>query len=331
MRDYQAAFPQTRLRRTRQAGWIRELAAETRLCPADLIYPCFVQEGAGERTPIAAMPGVARLSVDLLVEEAREAYQLGIPAIALFPVVPPEKKSTDAKEALNRDNLVCRAIRALKAAVPEIGIIGDVALDPYTSHGQDGIVEAGSVLNDATVEMLTQQALVLAGAGCDVVAPSDMMDGRIGAIRGALENEGYQDTLILSYAAKYASAFYGPFREAVGSAGALGAADKKTYQMDPANGEEALREAALDVAEGADMLMVKPGLPYLDVLARLRAAFALPILAYQVSGEYAMLRLAAEAGHIDYRASMLEALTCLKRAGASAILTYGAKDAAHWL
>lgn len=260
------AYPRTRLRRNRRADWSRRLVAETRLGPEDLIWPLFVREGKAEREPVASMPGVERLSIDLAVKAVREAAGLGIPAVALFPVIDPARKTADGREAANSDNLICRAVREIKSAVPEIGIICDVALDPFTSHGQDGIVENGEILNDPTIDMLCRQAVVQAEAGCDVVAPSDMMDGRIGAIRDALDGEGLQHTAIMSYAAKYASAFYGPFREAVGSATNLGTADKRTYQMDPANGDEALREVALDIEEGADMLIVKPGMPYLDIV-----------------------------------------------------------------
>jgi porphobilinogen synthase len=308
------------------------MVAEHHLCVEDLIWPLFVQEGNALRTQIASMPGVERLSMDMVVEAAREAAELGIPALALFPMVPPEKKDAEATEAFREENLLCRTVRTLKAEVPEIGIICDVALDPYTSHGQDGLLgEDGDVENDRTVAVLARQACVLARAGADIVAPSDMMDGRVGAIRDALDAEGFSQVMILSYAAKYASAFYGPFREAVGSAGALGGAHKRSYQMDPPNSAEALREVAMDVAEGADMVLVKPGMPYLDVIARVRHHCALPVLAYQVSGEYAMLHAAAAAGAFDLRAAMLESLLAFKRAGAAAILTYAARDVARWL
>ena len=325
-------FPARRPRRLREKRFIRELVREHRLAPADFIWPVFVCEGAQRREPVASMPGVERLSVDLLVEEARAAHELGIPAIALFPVVPAEKKSPAGDEAWNPDGLVPAAVKALKRALPELGIVTDVALDPYTSHGQDGVLdERGYIANDATVAVLVRQALAQAAAGADVVAPSDMMDGRIGAIRAALEREGHVNTRILAYAAKYASAFYGPFRDAVGSAASLGGGGKETYQMDPANGDEALHEVALDVAEGADMVMVKPGLPYLDVVWRVKERFGLPTFAYQVSGEYAMLKAAAAAGWLDERKTALETLLAFKRAGADGILTYYARDAARWL
>lgn len=311
--------------------WLRDLTAEARLHPSDLILPVFIQEGKNAATPVASMPGVARLTLDLLVKKAKEVKSLGIPAIALFPAVDGKKKTHHGKEALNKNNLVCRAIREVKNAVPGIGVIADVALDPYTSHGQDGIVEGGVVVNDATVEILCKQALLQAEAGCDIVAPSDMMDGRVGAIRSALEANGFHDTLILSYAAKYASAFYGPFRDAVGSGAALGKADKKNYQMDPANADEAMREIALDIAEGADMVMVKPGIAYLDIVQRAARAFDVPVLAYQVSGEYAMVKAAAAHGWIDGDAVMTESLLAFKRAGARAIFSYAALDIAKQL
>ena len=323
--------PTHRPRRLRRHPWLRRLVAENHLTPADLIWPVFVQEGQGLRTPIAAMPGVERLSIDLLVEAASEAFDLGIPAVAVFPVTPPQRKTPDGDEALNPENLACRALRALKAAVPDLGVICDVALDPYTSHGQDGLVRDGYVVNDETVEVLCRQAVVQAQAGCDVVAPSDMMDGRVGAIRRALDAQGFSHVAILSYAAKYASAFYGPFREAVGSAGNLGSGDKKTYQMDAANSDEALREVALDLAEGADLVMVKPGLPYLDIVWRVKQTFAVPTCVYQVSGEYAMLTAAAQNGWLDRERCVLESLLAFKRAGADAILTYFAVEAARWL
>lgn len=323
-----APFPRTRPRRLRREPWVRRLVAETRLSPADLIQPFFVLDGEGAREAVPSMPGVERLSVDLLVGKAERCRELGIPAIALFPVTPLERKSEGGEEAWNDDNLVCRAIRALKRAVPDLGVVGDVALDPYTTHGQDGLVRDGQVLNDETLEALTKQALCLAASGCDVVAPSDMMDGRIGAVRGALDEAGHADTLVLSYAAKFASAFYGPFRDACGSKANLGRADKKTYQMDPSNGGEALREAAIDVAEAADMLMVKPGLPYLDIIWRVKEAFGLPTFAYHVSGEYAMIKAAGQLGWMDADAAMLESLVAFKRAGADAILTYAAMDVA---
>jgi porphobilinogen synthase len=319
------------MRRLRQHGWSRRLVAEHRLAAADLIQPMFILDGKGQRQPIDSMPGIERLSVDLMVPTAERAMELGLPAIALFPVTPVERKSEDAREAWNDDNLMCRAIRAIKRHCPDLGVIADVALDPYTSHGQDGLLRDGAILNDETIEALVRQATCLAGAGCDIVAPSDMMDGRIGEIRRGLDASGLERTMILSYAAKYASAFYGPFREAVGSAGALGKADKKTYQMDPANGCEALREVALDIAEAADMVMIKPGLPYLDVIRRVKDAFQLPTLAYHVSGEYAMIKAAAANGWLNGDAAMLESLIAFKRAGADAVLTYAALATAERL
>ena len=305
------------------------MLAEHRLHPSDLILPMFVCEGSGCEEPIDSLRGVSRWSVDKLAERARQAASLGIPCVALFPNTPAGLRSEDAKEALNRDNLICRGIRAIKDAVPEIGILTDIALDPYTSHGHDGLVDArGRIINDETVEVLTAQALVQAAAGADIVAPSDMMDGRVGAIRAALEGEGHFDVSIMAYAAKYASAFYGPFRDAVGSKGLL-KGDKRSYQMDPANGAEALREVELDLAEGADMVMVKPGLPYLDVLARVKDRFGVPTFAYQVSGEYAMIEAAAEAGAGERDALVLETLLAFKRAGATGVLTYHALDAAR--
>ena len=318
-----SVYPQTRMRRLRRHDWTRRLVAETSLSPADFIWPIFVIEGTNKREAIASMPGVERLSVDLAVTAAKEAAALGIPVIALFPQTPVALKTEDGREAINPDNLVCRAVRAIKSAVPEIGILCDVALDPYTSHGDD-------VHNDATVEILVQQSLVQVEAGCDIIAPSDMMDGRIGAIRGALEKAGHCNILLMAYAAKYASAFYGPFRDAVGS-GKLLTGDKRTYQMDPANGDEALREVALDLAEGADMVMVKPGMPYLDLVRRVKDRFGVPTFAYQVSGEYAMLSAAFEKGWLDRDRAMLESLTAFKRAGASGILTYFAVEAAKLL
>ena len=321
----------TRFRRLRASPWMRALVTEHRLHASDLIWPLFVQEGENQVTPVAGLPGVDRLSIDKLIGAAQEAVSLGIPAIALFPVVPHAQKSDRAEEAFNPENLICRAIRAVKASVPQIGIIGDLALDPYTSHGHDGVLNAaGDVDNDATVVLLCKQAVTLADAGCDIVAPSDMMDGRIGAIRAALDAAGHTQTPILSYAAKYASAFYGPFRAAVGSQQAQ-PIDKKTYQMNPANSAEALREVAQDIAEGADMVMVKPGLLYLDVIAKVKAAHTIPLFAYHVSGEYAMLKAAASQGMIDEKAAMLETLLAFKRAGADAILTYAARDVAKWL
>jgi porphobilinogen synthase len=319
------------MRRGRSAPWIREMLAEHRLHPSDFIWPLFICEGKDSEEPIATLPGVSRWSVDRLAGKAREARDLGIPCIALFPNTPAKLRSEDASEALNRDNLICRAIRAIKDAVPEIGVLTDVALDPYTAHGHDGLTDdQGRVLNDETSAVLVEQALVQAAAGADIVAPSDMMDGRVGAIRGGLEREGFGDVAIMAYAAKYASAFYGPFRDAVGSKGLL-KGDKRGYQMDPANGAEALREVALDLAEGADMVMVKPGLPYLDVLARVKDAFGVPTFAYQVSGEYAMIEAAAAAGAGDRDALILETLMAFKRAGATGVLTYHAVDAARLL
>jgi porphobilinogen synthase len=320
------------MRRNRRFVWSRALVRENRLTVNDLIWPVFIREGEGQREPVLSMPGVNRLSVDLLVEAAGEAVQLGIPVVALFPATNPAKKSPGAEEAWNSDNLVCRAVRAIKAKHGDsIGVLCDVALDPYTSHGQDGLVENGYVVNDPSIDALCKQAVVQAEAGCDVIAPSDMMDGRIGAVRNALDENGFEDVLIMSYAAKYASAFYGPFRDAVGSATSLGGGDKKTYQMDPGNGDEALREVALDLDEGADMVMVKPGMPYLDVLCRVKQAFGVPTFVYQVSGEYAMLCGAAERGWLDRQKVMLESLLGFKRAGADGILTYFAVEAARLL
>jgi len=326
-----AAYPALRLRRTRAATWSRRLHAENVLTPADLIWPLFVTEGAGIEEPIATLPGVSRWSVDLIVERAREASELGIACLALFPNTQPDRRSDDGAEALNPDNLMCRAIRAIKQAVPDIGVLTDVALDPYTAHGHDGIVDdAGYVLNDRTIEVLIGQSLNQAAAGADIIAPSDMMDGRVGLIRDALEEGGHVNVQIMSYAAKYASAFYGPFRDAVGSRGLL-KGDKKTYQMDPANREEALREVALDLAEGADSVMVKPGLPYLDIVREVKDAFAVPVFAYQVSGEYAMIEAAVAGGAADRDAMVLETLLAFKRAGCSGVLTYHALHAARLL
>jgi len=304
--------------------------AETQLSVSDLIWPVFVIEGENRREAVNSMPGVERLSIDLTVRAAEEAARFGIPVIALFPCIDPSIKTPDGQEAINERNLICRAVRAVKKAVPEIGVLCDVALDPYTSHGHDGLLIEDYVANDETVEVLARQALVQAEAGCDIIAPSDMMDGRVGAIRNALEAHAFQNTLIMAYAAKYASAFYGPFREAVGSAEAL-TGDKRTYQMDPANSDEALREVALDLAEGADMVMVKPGMPYLDVVQRVKETFRVPVFAYQVSGEYAMLSAAAERGWLDRERTVLESLLAFKRAGASGILTYFAVEAAKLL
>ncbi|TFI59236.1 porphobilinogen synthase [Sphingomonas parva] len=325
------SFPALRMRRTRTHAWSRALVAETVLTPSDLIWPLFIAEGQGVEEPIAALPGVSRWSVDRIAERARQARDLGIPCIALFPNTPGGLRTDDAREALNADNLICRAVRAAKEAAPEVGILTDVALDPYTTHGHDGIVdESGYVLNDRTSAVLVEQALVQAGAGADIVAPSDMMDGRVAAIRGALEADGRHNVQIMAYAAKYASAFYGPFRDAVGSRGLL-KGDKKTYQMDYANAEEALREVALDLAEGADTVMVKPGLPYLDIVRRVRERFEVPVFAYQVSGEYAMIEAAVAVGAGDRDALVLETLTAFKRAGAAGVLTYHAPLAARLL
>jgi porphobilinogen synthase len=326
------SYPQTRLRRMRRDAFSRALMRETTLTPADLILPVFVREGSGVREPVPSMPGVDRVSIDLLLRVAEQAQQLGIPALALFPVTPPEAKSLNACEAWNADGLAQRAVRALKKDFPELGVITDIALDPFTTHGQDGLIDAsGYVVNDLTVEALVKQAVSHAQAGADIVAPSDMMDGRIGAIRAALEDAGHIHTRILAYSAKYASAFYGPFRDAVGSAGNLGKGNKYTYQMDPANSDEALREIALDIDEGADMIMVKPAMPYLDIVRRVKDHFGVPTFAYQVSGEYAMLKAAAQNGWLDERACVFEALTGIRRAGADAVLTYFALDAARWL
>jgi len=326
------SFPMIRMRRMRRDDFSRRLMRENRLTADDLIYPMFVTEGERTETTIASMPGVFRLSIDLLVERAAEAHRLGIPAVAIFPVIEASKKDEFAAESHNADGLVQRAVRALKAAIPTLGVITDVALDPYTIHGQDGLIdEQHYVINDQTIDVLKLQALSHAEAGADVVAPSDMMDGRIGEIRLALELAGFVNTRILAYSAKYASCFYGPFRDAVGSAASLGGADKKSYQMDPANSDEALREIGLDLDEGADMVMVKPGMPYLDIVRRAKERFGAPTYAYQVSGEYAMLKAAAANGWLDERAAVLESLLCFKRAGADGILTYAALDAARWL
>ncbi len=326
------SFPALRPRRMRHDEFSRRLMRETILTTNDLIWPVFVHEGENRVEPIASMPGVERVSIDVLLTRAEEALRLGVPAIALFPVTPPEVKSLDGQEAWNPDGLAQRAVRALKARLPELGVITDVALDPFTTHGQDGIIdETGYVLNDITNAALVKQALSHAEAGADIVAPSDMMDGRIGAIRDELENNGFPNTRILAYSAKYASSFYGPFRDAVGSAGNLGRGNKYTYQMDPANSDEALREVELDLAEGADMVMIKPGLPYLDIVRRVKDTFGAPTFVYQVSGEYAMLKAAAQNGWLDERACVLEALTSIKRAGADAILSYYAVTAAKWL
>jgi porphobilinogen synthase len=319
------------LRRTRRTEWTRRLVAESTLSVSDLIWPIFIHGGKRKTMPVDSMPGVNRLSIDLAIDAIGEAAALGIPAFALFPVVEVEDKTPEGSEALNPDNLVCTAVRAIKEKYPKVGIICDVALDPYTTHGQDGILKDGEILNDETNEVLWKQAVVQADAGCDIVAPSDMMDGRVGVIRDALDSAGFERVQILSYAAKYASAFYGPFRDAVGSAGALQGGSKATYQMDPANSDEALREVALDIAEGADMVMVKPGLPYLDIIRRVKDTFGVPTLAYQVSGEYSMIQAAVEKQWLDGERAMLESLLAFKRAGADAILTYFAFEAAKLL
>ena len=323
-------YPTTRPRRNRRDDWTRRLVAENRLSVDDLIWPVFVHGGDGA-VAVPSMPGQDRLAIPILVERAREARDLGIPMIAIFPMIDPERKNPEGDEAVNPDNLVCRGAAAVKDAVPGIGVMCDAALDPFTDHGHDGVIRDGYVVNDETVEILCRQSLVQAAAGCDVIAPSDMMDGRVGAIRAALDGAGHEHVRIMAYAAKYASAFYGPFREAIGSSASLGAADKKTYQMDPANGDEALREVALDIAEGADMVMVKPGMPYLDIISRVKDAFGVPVFAYQVSGEYAMLKIAAAQGAFDGERAMLETMICFKRAGASGILTYAALEIAKAL
>ncbi|MFK5950571.1 MAG: porphobilinogen synthase [Methylococcales bacterium] len=325
-------FPKTRMRRMRYHDFSRRLMRENLLSLNDLIYPMFVIEGVKQRQTISSMPGVERLSIDLLLAEAEQIHQLGIPAIALFPVTSADKKSDDAKEAYNPEGLAQRCVRALKQAFPDLGIITDVALDPFTSHGQDGLInDKGYVINDETVEVLCKQALSHAQAGVDIVAPSDMMDGRIGAIRQTLESNHFINTQILAYSAKYASSFYGPFRDAVGSSGNLGSGNKYSYQMDPANSDEALREIQLDLDEGADMIMVKPGMPYLDIIRRVKEQFSVPTFAYQVSGEYAMLKAAALNGWLDEQQIVLESLVAFKRAGSDAILSYYAKDVAKWL
>jgi len=325
-------FPQVRMRRMRRDNFSRRLMRESHLSSDDLIYPMFVLEGQNQREAIASMPGIERVSIDILLKEAEQLLNLGIPAVALFPVTPIERKSLDAAEAYNPDGLAQRAVRALKQALPELGVITDVALDPFTTHGQDGLIDAnGYVMNDETVEVLVKQAVSHAQAGADVVAPSDMMDGRIGQIRQALEAQGHIHTRILAYAAKYASSYYGPFRDAVGSAANLGGGNKYTYQMDPANGDEALWEVALDLEEGADMVMVKPGMPYLDIVWRVKEAFGAPTFVYHVSGEYAMLKAASQNGWLDERAVVMEAMLGFKRAGADGILTYYAKQVAQWL
>ena len=323
-------YPETRMRRLRAAPWSRRLVAESRLGPQDLVYPMFVIDGEGTSEDVASMPGVQRHSIDRLVDAAREAADLGIPMVAIFPNIDQSKKNAEGSEALNPDNLVCRAAAALKDADLSVGVMCDLALDPFTDHGHDGLLKDGVILNDETIEVLCAQAIVQAKAGCDVIAPSDMMDGRIGAVRAALDRAGFQNVILAAYAAKYASAFYGPFRDAVGS-GTVLAGDKKTYQMDPANGDEALREVALDLAEGADMVLVKPGMPYLDIIHRVKAAFGAPTLAYQVSGEYAMILAGVERGWMDRDRAVFESLLGFKRAGADAILTYFALEAARRL
>ncbi len=325
-------YPAVRLRRMREHDFTRRVMRETSLGVDDLIYPVFIIEGDNQRVPVPTMPGVERLSIDVLIDEARACMELGIPALALFPVTPEQKKTADGREAWNPDGLVQTAARELKAALPELGVVADVALDPFTTHGHDGLLDAnGYVANDATVEVLVQQAVSQAEAGVDIVAPSDMMDGRIGAIRKALDGAGHINTRILAYSAKYASGFYGPFRDAVGSSANLGKGGKQTYQMDPANSDEALREVALDIREGADMVMVKPGLPYLDIIRRIKSEFAMPTFVYNVSGEYSMIKAAAERGWLDEKTAVLETLTAFKRAGADGILTYFARQAAEWL
>ncbi|EXJ17159.1 porphobilinogen synthase [Imhoffiella purpurea] len=327
-----SAYPITRMRRMRRDDFSRRMMRENTLTPDDLIYPVFVLDGSGQREAVESMPGVERLSIDLLVEEAREVHRLGIPVMALFPVTPLSAKSLDAREAYNPDGIAQRAVRALKDAVPELGIMTDVALDPFTTHGQDGLIDdEGYVMNEPTVEVLVRQAVSHAEAGVDIVAPSDMMDGRIGAVRTALEAGGHIHTRIMAYSAKYASSYYGPFRDALGTAGNLGKGNKYTYQMDPANSDEAIHEVALDLAEGADMVMVKPGMPYLDIVRRVKDQFGAPTFVYQVSGEYAMLKAAGMNGWLDEKAVVMEAMVSMKRAGADGILTYFSKDIARWL
>jgi porphobilinogen synthase len=334
--EYPARFPASRPRRLRQSDWVRRLVRETVLTPDDLIWSMVVHDGKDAEIPVAAMPGVSRLSVSAAADAARKAKALGIPAIAVFPFIDAAKKDASGREALNPNGLVCNAVRAMKDAAPEVGVMVDVALDPFTDHGHDGLLEDGRILNDETVAMLVEQTLIQVNAGADIVAPSDMMDGRVGAIRAGLDKAGKQDTLIMSYAAKYASAFYGPYREAIGS-GKLGSGsvknpgDKRTYQMDLANTDEALREVALDVAEGADMLLVKPGMPYLDIVRRVKDTFALPTYAFQVSGEYAMIKAAAQNGWLDEDRAILESLSAFKRAGGDGVVTYFAPKAAELL
>jgi porphobilinogen synthase len=326
------AFPQTRMRRNRRWPWVRNMIRETHLSANNLIWPVFVIEGVNRREAITSMPGVERMSIDLATQAAQQAAELGISAIAIFPVTPSDKKSADGSHALDPENLICKATRSIAQAVgSKLGIVCDVALDPYTSHGHDGLLVDDYVVNDASVEVLCNQAINQAAAGATIIAPSDMMDGRIGAIRDALDGAGYSDVGIMSYSAKYASSFYGPFRDAVGSGTNLGGGDKKTYQMDPANSDEAMREVALDLSEGADIVMVKPGMPYLDIIRRIHETFEVPVAVYQVSGEYAMLKFAGASGAINERACVLESLVAFRRAGASCILTYYAMQAAQWL
>ena len=326
------SFPETRMRRNRRWPWLRDMLQETHFSASNLIWPIFVIDGKNQRQPIASMPGVERLSVDLAVIAAEQAVSLGIASIAIFPVTPPDKKSEGGKHAFDPDNLICRSTRAMAEKLgSSIGIVCDVALDPYTSHGHDGLLIDGYVDNDATTAMLCKQSINQAAAGATVIAPSDMMDGRIGAIRKALDESGHQDVIIMSYSAKYASSFYGPFRDAVGSASNLGKGDKKTYQMDPANTDEALREVAMDLSEGADIVMVKPGMPYLDIIRRIQDKFHVPVAAYQVSGEYAMLKFASQSGAIQERECVLESLLAFRRAGATSVLSYYALQAAQWL
>ena len=329
--DTSPQFPFTRLRRNRRSEWSRRLVRENQLTVDDLIWPVFVVEGSNQEVPVVSMPGVTRYSIDVLVGLVGRAAELGIPAIAIFPVTPQEKKTPDGEESCNPDNLICQAIRAVRDAQIPIGLIADVALDPYTTHGQDGLVRRGYVVNDESVEALCRQAVNQANAGCDIIAPSDMMDGRVRAIRKALDAAGHQNVQIMAYAAKYASAFYGPFRDAVGSAKNLGGGDKRTYQMDPANADEAIREVSLDINEGADMVMVKPGMPYLDIVCRVKQTFGVPTFAYQVSGEYAMISAASNNGWLNRDSAILESLLCFKRAGADGILTYFAVEAAKML
>lgn len=325
-----SSYPEKRMRRSRSSAWMRDLVQEHHLNVKDLIWPVFVVDGQNIREDIASLPNVQRYSIDVLIEEVKIARDLGIVALALFPVTPPELKSEDGAECYNPDNLICRAVAAVKKAVPDVGVITDVALDPYTSHGHDGLMHGDVILNDETVDVLAKQALVQAQAGADIIAPSDMMDGRVGAIRQALDHVHLENVAIMSYAAKYASGFYGPFREAVGSQGCLGG-DKKTYQMNPANKDEALHEVAMDLSEGADMVMVKPGLPYLDIISSVKQNFQVPTFAYHVSGEYAMLRAACDKGWLDYDQSVLETMMSFKRAGCDGVLTYAARDVAKLL